>query len=375
MVNMRLAGAFIAALIVSVCVSVQGDAGLNRGIGDGRLATDAIVTEPTGLAVDQNNLYIVESSAGRVRRVDLSTSIITTVAGGGKQCATDGMSDPKPGCLGYPQRVAADSRGNVYVTDQILEAVIKIGENPHSFSFVTKTGESAPADSPQKQRSKLEWPTGIASGPSGVLYFNDQTLSILFRLLISDGSLEIIAGTGERGAGVNGGPAEKAQFRFPDGLARDRKGNLFIADYENCRIQKVDLTTDVATTAAGTQDDGSTCEHLPVTAAILDKPQDVAIDQNGALFFVQPWRCRVRRVDPFTGAVITVAGSGQEGLTGDGGAATQAQLHFPMGIAVDSHGNLYIADTKNNRVRRVDSQTGLIATIAGHGPIQPDLIL
>jgi len=281
---------------------------------------------------------------------------------GGKQCSGDELSPPKSGCLGDPQRVTVDSDEHVYVTDEELGAVIRIGENPHSFVTITTGSRGASSGSSPKQSPQLKWPTGVVIDSSGVLFFNDQTLSVVFRLSLPEGAPEVLAGA-------------LSQFRNPDGLAIDGGGNLYIADYGNCRIQKVDSRTRTFTTVVGTQDDGSSCERLPESAAISDQPSDVAVDQNNCLYFVQPWRGLVRRVNLRTGVVATAAGNGTQGLSGDGELSTKARLHYPKGIAVDQYGNLYIADTNNNRVRRVDAKTGMITTFAGHGQVVGDLML
>jgi sugar lactone lactonase YvrE len=120
---------------------------------------------------------------------------------------------------------------------------------------------------------------------------------------------------------------------------------------------------------------GSTCEGRREGWEGLDTPTDVTVDENGNVFFVLPYRCRVQRFDAMTGAITTVAGNGESGLSGDGGPATGARLHIPEGIALDKSGNLYISDTQNNRVRRVNLKTGIITTIAGNGPVSTDQIL
>jgi sugar lactone lactonase YvrE len=350
-------------------------------VGDGRRAADAILVQPTGLALHDSFLYVVETAGGRLRRIDLRTGKIATVAGGGTLCAPAGDASlpsyagawsPKQGCLGFPQRVAVDRQGGVYITDEAREAVIKVGTEPHSFSIVSVGGSGSQPDSVANRSSSLEWPTGIAADDSGNLFVNEQTTAVVFRLSVGSGSLEMVAGGREDGAVIAGG-RHGEHLRDPDGLARDSSGDLFIADYGNCRILRLDIGTSALTTVAGTLDDGSTCDSLPETAVIEDQPSDVAVDLNNHLYFVQPWRCRVRRIDLFSGAVTTVAGNGEEGLSGDGSNAVRARLHFPRGIAVDKNGDLYIADTDNNRVRRVDSRTGLITTIAGRGMPNADV--
>jgi DNA-binding beta-propeller fold protein YncE len=354
----------------------QGHSKESQGIGDGGPASNATLLGPTGLTVDKNNLYIVEG--WRVRRVDLKTGVITTVAGGGTQCLeweTTETTAPPPGCLGGPERVAVDSDGRVFVTDKWPPRVIKLGAKSDTFSTVVGENPNLSSDSGRTESAKVRWPAGIAIDPSGGLFFVSHTGHSVYRFSLRDRLLETIAGTGSEGFEGDGGPAKKAEFRFPEGLARDKKGNLFIADSGNCRIQRIDARTGIATTLTGTEKGGSTCEGREEGWEGLDLPTDVTVDESGNVFFVLPYRCRVQRFDAMTGAITTVAGNGESGLSGDGGPATEARLHIPEGIALDRSGNLYISDTQNNRVRRVNLKTGIITTIAGNGPVSPDLIL
>lgn len=352
------------------------DLSLIRSVGDGGPATKAPLYDPTGLAVGGNYLYIVESGAKRLRRVDLETGIITTLGGGGKRCPrSDEQLAPRLGCFDDPQRVAVDSLGNVYVTDEGLEGIVKIAAKTHSFSIIAAgTVRLLPNGGPEKP-AKLDWPSGIAmSSPDG-LYFDDDTRHTVYRMTFGDDRLEIIAGTGREGSWGDGGPAREAALRFPEGLSVDANGNLFLADSGNCRIERVDSETGIVTTSTGTGKGGATCELRSDYDAPLDTPSDVAVNRNGDVYFVLPYELRVQRFDPRTRVITTVAGNGEEGFTGDGGPATQAKLHFPEGIALDKAGNLFISDSDNGRVRRVDAKTGIITTVAGNGPLLRDIML
>jgi sugar lactone lactonase YvrE len=366
----------IAIVLPFSVFCVQGQSTRSLDVGDDGPATKATLLGPTGLAIDESNLYIVESSGKRVRHVNLKTGIITTAAGGDTQCLEwKTETPPPPGCLGWPQRVAVDSDGHVFVTDQWTPRVIKLGAKSDTFRTVVGENPIPTSDSVQTQRAQLQWPAGIAVDPTGGLFFVDHTAQRIYRFGLQDGSLNAIAGNGNKGFKGDGEPGSRAEFRYPDGLARDRYGNLLIADYANCRIRRIDARTAIATTLIGTEKGGSTCEGREEGWEGLDTPTDVTVDGNGNVFFVLPYRCRVQRFDAMTGAIATIAGNGESGLSGDGGPATGARLHFPEGIALDKSGNLYISDTRNNRVRRVNLKTGIITTIAGNGPVSPDQIL
>jgi sugar lactone lactonase YvrE len=349
-------GITIIVLFAVLCLGVE--TVWSKGVGDGGPATRATVYGPTGLALDENYLYIVESMGGRVRRVNLKTSVIMTIAGGGRRCVQKNYASPKPGCLGYPQRVAVDGNGAVYVTDEEIAGIIKVGAHPHTFSIVAAGSINVSSDS-GKKKARLKWPDGIVVDGLAGLFFSDMSGQFVYRLAFHGDSVEIIAGTGNQGSRGDGGPAREAEFGFPEGLAKDVAGNLFVADSYNCRIQRIDSRTGIVTTVA----------------EMDDEPTDLAVDQNGDVFFAETWSNRVQRIDATTGRITTVAGNGESGFSGDGGPATKASLHFPKGIAVDKSGNLYISDSSNGRVRRVDARSGTITTVAGKGPILPDLIL
>ena len=346
----------------------------NSQIGDNGPAVKALLYDPRGLAVDDNYLYILESQGKRVRRVNLKSGIITTLADGGKRCHPDSTSPPL--CLSNPQRIAVDPSGDVFVTDEgIPGRVDEIVAGRHSFSNLISGKVDLHSDTSDGGTTSLEWPNGITVDPAGGLFFDDHTAHVIYHFRFDTARLEIIAGTGRAGFRGDQGPARAAEFNFPDGLTRDANGNLLVADSDNCRIQRIDPKTAIVTTLAGTEDDGSTCEGHSPAAAELDQPTDVAVDVEGDVFFVQPWRERVRKIHAETGTVSTVAGNGVEGFSGDDGPAIEASLHFPWGICVDRKGKLNIADSSNGRIRQVDLKTGRISTVAGNGPISPDIIL
>ena len=182
--------------------------------------------------------------------------------------------------------------------------------------------------------------------------------------LAAAGDISTVAGTGTAGFGGDGGPATSAQLNIPRAVAVDSSGNLFIADWGNGRIRKVD-TSGTISTVAGNGTAGFSGDGGPATSAKLNIPRGVAVDSSGNLFIADWSNGRIRKVDT-SGTISTVAGDGTFGFGGDGGPATSAQLSFPTGVAVDSSGNLFIADTANHRIRKVDT-SGTISTVAGNG--------
>jgi uncharacterized protein (TIGR03437 family) len=211
------------------------------------------------------------------------------------------------------------------------------------------SGDNGPAAS-----ARLDQPHGVAVDADGNLYVADTDNSRIRK--VSNGVITTVAGTGAEGFGGDSGPATSAQLNDPAGVAVDSAGNLYIAD--NGRIRKV--SNGVITTVAG--GGLSLADNIPATSAQIG-PYGVAVDSAGNLYVADLPNNRVRKVS--NGVITTVAGNGTQGFSGDGGPATSAQLHDPEGVAVDSAGNLYIADTFNQRIRRVSN--GVISTVAGNG--------
>jgi len=176
-----------------------------------------------------------------------------------------------------------------------------------------------------------------------------------------------IAGTGTSGYNGDDQAASQAQLHYPHGLAIDQAGNVYIADQHNQRIRKINSQTGIITTAVGNGIHKFGGDGEPATQANLGAPRGVFIAPNGHLFIADTDNNRIRKVDKDTGIILTAAGNGQDGFSGDGVLATQATLWHPREICVTSTEDIYIADTENNRIRKVDGQTGFISTVAGTG--------
>ena len=179
--------------------------------------------------------------------------------------------------------------------------------------------------------------------------------------------IQTVAGTGVAGYNGDGIAATSAELNNPYGVAVDAQGDLFIADLQNNVVREVNAVTHLITTVAGTGVAGYNGDGIPATSAELDDPIAVAVDAKGDLFIADDSNSRVREVSAATGLISTVAGTGGFGYNGDGISATSAELNFPVAVAVDSAGNLYISDFENQRVREVSAATGLISTVAGTG--------
>ena len=344
-------------------LTVVAGIGISGFSGDGGPATSASLALPTGVAVDgAGNLFIADRNNNRIRKVDTS-GIITTVAGNGiSGFSGDGAPATSAG-LALPNGVAVDGSGNFFIADRANQRIRKVdpsgiittvaGNGTLRFS-----GDGSPATS-----ASLSGPNGVALDGAGNLFIGYQ-FNNRIRKVDTSGIITTVAGDGFGGFSGDGGPATSASLREPFGVALDGAGNLFIADRRNHRIRKVD-TSGIITTVAGIGSFGFSGDGGPATSASLANPAGVALDAAGNLFIADGSNNRVRKVDT-SGIITTVAGNGSSGFSGDGGPATSANLGTPFGVALDGSGNLFISVQGNQRIRQVDASR-IITTVAGNG--------
>jgi uncharacterized protein (TIGR03437 family) len=417
-----------SGIITTVAGSGNGGYG-----GDGGPAVNALLAAPAGLTVDASgNLYIADSYNNRVRRVS-PEGIITTFAGGGPAYGAPGIAElPFPvgvalndagnllvlqliggsrvlefsadgtllrtvagsGRAGFsgdggpaasaqllnPFAMALDTTGSLYIADTANYRIRKISRDG---TINTVAGSGGGGFLPQQDQRGDGGPVkgaplvsawGVAVGSKANLFIADASDNRI-RKVSPDGIISTVAGTGARGFSGDNGPAINAQLNSPFGLTLDGAGNLFFIDAYNYRIRKISADG-IINTIAGSGKMGFSGDGGPATSAMLNDFSwcntlcgGLAIDRGGNLFIADPGSDRVRKVSP-DGIITTVAGNGTVGSSGDSGRATDAQLRAPTGVAIDTSGNLFIADGGAGSIRRV-SPDGTISTVVSSGLSAP----
>lgn len=354
--------------------SVAGDAFLHA-VGDGGAATQALLVNPSATAVDAaGNLYIADAGTHRVRRVS-PAGIVSTWAGTGEPGYGP---DPGPGTesrLNAPEGVAATLGGSVWIADTGNHRARLVDSAGRTGAGVGNGTAGLAADGANWPLAPLRNPAAACVSPAGAVYLVDTGNHRVLKA--GSGAVFVAAGNGAAGFAGDGAEAKSAQLNQPRACAADAAGNLYIADTGNHRIRKVNAAGAIAT-VAGVGTAGADGDGAAATLAKLSSPQGVAVDGDGNLFIADTGNQRIRRVG-VDGAIRTIAGSGLAGWSGDGGAATLAALRSPMGLAIDGSGAVYFADSGNQRVRKltpiyVDPISALAATNAAsmaEGPVAP----
>jgi len=332
------------------------------GAGDGGQAIDASLERPNGVAVDeQGNVFIADADDSCVRMVD-GNGIISTVFGTSVQMASaDGGRATEAG-LSQPQAVVVDRWANLFIADSLNHRIYKVDKKGVTSPVAGRGRYGFEGDGKPATRAKLHKPRSVAVDGEGNIFIAD-TYNNRVRKIDRDGNINTVAGSGVAGFGGDGGPATEASLYWPSGLAVDNEGNLYISDRGNNRIRKVDRNGIIAT-SVGTGQFELRGDGGPATEAALRWPLGIAVDPQGNLFFADSFNRRVRMVDT-KGVISTVAGA-KGGVMGDGGPAVATSLVMPWDVATNAQGELFIADARDYRIRKVDGR-GIICTIAGTG--------
>jgi sugar lactone lactonase YvrE len=348
---------------VGIITTVAGTRGFFSPTQDGGPATSAALTGPRQVALDgAGNLYIADVGDQRIRRVDAVTGIITTVAGTGV-AGYVASQDGGPAIaaeLSSPNGIAVDAAGNLYIGDTGNQRIRKVTAATGVITTIAGTGVAgyvATQDGGPAMTAELNSPAGVALDSFGNLYIADAVNRRVRKVDAKTGIITTVAGAGTASTPSTtfGGQAKATYLTSPLGVAVDASGNLYIAD--SLYVEQVSADTGIITAVAGNGSYGYVAaqDGGPATAAELDYATAVALDSAGNVYIADSGNNRVRKVSMFSGAIDTIAGTNGGGylVNQDGGPATSAYLNAPEGVAVDASGNVYIGDTANGRVRKV----------------------
>lgn len=321
--------------------------------GDGGPATQAQLNNPAGVEVDAAGaIYIADYRNARIRKVS-PDGTITTIAGDGQPYNFASPGDGGPATkaqLRSPYGVGVDKKGIVYVADQQGHRVRKIALDGTITSIAGDgvrgfTGDGGPAE-----KARVAGVNDVAFDSKGFIYIAD-TGNNRVRRIAPDGIITTFAGSGEKGFDGDGGPATQAKTGAPAALFVDAKDNVYYCDFTNHAVRKV-TPEGIITTLAGTGTGGFNGDGIEATKAQLREPCGVAVDAAGRVYVSDSRNSRIR-VIRLSGIIDTVAGNGYMGYVGDGGPATEGRIRVPDIIDIDAKGNLYLAEFRNNLIRKL----------------------
>ena len=346
----------LAVLIPGIISTVAGN-GTAGYTGNGAAATSAKLNSPRrALADNSGNLYIADFANSVIRKVTVGTGLISTIAGNGTPGYSGDGSQATSGQLNNPDGLGIDSAGNIYIADKNSQRIRKVTTATGVLTTVAGNGTSGySGDGGLAVSAAIKTPSSnIAFDSAGNFYFADSGNNLIREVNLVTGLIGTVAGNGTAGYSGDGGAATAAQLNDPIGVALDAYNNIYIADYGNARIRKMSALTGIITTLAGNGTLGYSGDGGAATSAELSLPSSVAVDAAGNVYIADSGNTRIRAVVAGTGIISTIAGNGTKGYTGDNGAATSAELNTPYDISLDSQGNLCIADKGSNVVREVN---------------------
>jgi sugar lactone lactonase YvrE len=317
----------------------------------------------TTIVVAAACLAVLAPSLPSAEAVVSRTSTISTIAGNGTAGFAGDGAPATSSRLNQPRDLAIGPDGSIYLADTFNNRIRRIAANG-IITTVTGNGSAAyNGDGIQATKASLSWPHDVTVDSNGVLYIADSDHHRI-RRVGPDGIITTVAGTGVIGSTGDGGSATSARLKNPKTVAL-YGGGLYTAGLDN-KVRRIDLSTGIITTVAGSGVAGYAGDGGQASLARLNGPQRLEIDSQGNIYVADTLNNVIRRIDAATGVIRTVAGvGGVEGLRGDNGPATSALLDHPRGLTLEGDGTLYIADSDNHRVRAVNLTTGLITTVAG----------
>ncbi len=334
-------------------IAGTGTSGYN---GDGINATAAQLNGPHGFALDTDgNIYIAEYGGHRIRKITISTGLISTIAGTGAAGYNGDGILATAAQINASNGMAFDANGNLYIADRNNHRIRKISKATGIISTIAGTGTGGyNGDGIAATAAQLNQPIEIAFDASGNILFSDWANNRVRKINKSTGLISTIAGTGTGGYNGDGIAATAAQLNLPIGIIFDNAGNIYIGDWWGHRVRKITISTGLISTFAGTGTMGYNGDGIAATAAQLDRPGWIQFDDAGNMYIGEAGNHRVRKITAATGIISTIAGTGTGGYNGDGIAATAALLYWPISIYFDKNNcKMYIGETFGNRVRKI----------------------
>jgi sugar lactone lactonase YvrE len=344
-----------AALAFGQKITTFAGNGVAGYAGDGAPAVSAEINNMTGLASDTaGNIYLADQNNNRVRKVG-TNGVITTIAGTGVAGFSGDNGPALQAQLSAPSGVCLAPNGTVYVNDLNNRRVRAISPSGTITTLAGNGVNASAGDGGLATAGSMILPVRCAVDPSGSVYIADQG-GHKIRKVDTSGNITTFAGTGTQSFSGDGGPANAATLNNPTWVISDSVGNIYVSDEYNQRVRVISIVGQIISTVAGNGNTGYSGDNGQATSANLNFPGGLAWDSAGSLYIADSGNERIRKV---TGGVITtIAGNGLPGYGGDGGAPLQAEFNNPFALAIDSAANLYVGDINNNRVREL---TGLAA--------------
>jgi streptogramin lyase len=333
-------------------IAGTGQEGYGGDGGDGGGAIQAHLNQPFHHDLDrEGNLYIAEAKNHCIRKLSLQTGIIATVAGGGQMGFSGDGGPANHATMNEPYALQVDINGDIYIVDRLNAVVRKVDARTGTITTVAGNGTKGySGDGGLATGAQMREPNDCFLDGKGGLLIADVQDHRVRRLDLRTGIITTFAGTGEKQHGGDGGPATQASINGCRAICVGRQGNTYVCEREGNGVRKVDAKG-IITTIAGTGERGYAGDGGPASRATFDGPKAIRCDKQDNLYVVDTENHAIRRIDE-NGDVSTVAG-GRKGGEGDGGHATKAGLDRPHGCVIDDQGNIYIADSNNNRVRLV----------------------
>jgi trimeric autotransporter adhesin len=354
--NLTIVLLLLSAICKGQIITTFAGTGTMGYSGDGGTAILSKIDHPVGISIDKNGeLLLCHKNA--IRKINLSTNYIITVAGSDTASSLGGGGNGGPATcaqLVEPYAVCTDRDNNIYTADYWTSRVRYVNNISKIIDVYAGSAMGSSVDNIPATMAKLNGPTWVAIDTvRNRLYISDCWNKRVRYVDMTTGIIYPFAGTGVNGFSGDGGAATAAKFTRVIGLAVNNSGDVFIGDWDNHRIRKVNISTGIVTTVAGNGVLSYSGDGGPATIAALSKPAAICFDTCGNLYFTDEENNRVRRIDGITGIIKTVAGNGTAGMSGDGGPAIAAQFNHPTGICIDKNLNLYVADYYNQRVRKI----------------------